>query len=773
MFDRLLSQIIRLRYYILAIVVLVLVYCGLIYQQNIKNSDNSLPVWLDHQNQDYVDYQNYLKEFENDRVMAVAVNVPDAFSDESLAFVRKLGVAFEALPQVVKVKSLVTTDYIRDEGGAIVISGLFAKENLSLEEKIKRQKYAQSDVGINGILFNQEKNPESGMMVTVLFLTLHVDTEIATSIRLIHDIELVLRQINTQGYTYYLAGNPVTDAAFDRLSREDQQKYLPVIYSVIFVVILYFFRSLAVALIPLFVQLVVVMIVLAAYFLLGNTMNVVTSAMGPVLVAVCVADCVHIILAYYELRHDGLGVESAAVAAARRIRRPCLFTALTTFAGFIAFNASPVVPNRVLGMYTAFGVMLAYGLTIFFIPALITMFARGEKAIAVVIDDSVVQRFLAWAYMVVIKKRKIVIATFSVLTLASLYGLSLVKIETNTLEYFPKGERVREDVEFFNDHLSGVANFQMVLAATDPSREIATEPKVLAAIESLQTEFLKLKYTRKVVTFTEYVKKLNRAFHDDRAEFYAVPEKEEQIAQLLFLAESGEGNAIKNFKTDDNKKIHVMIKSDWKSSEEMNRYLKKMRAMATEAFKPLGVTPIITGVSAMWITVDDAILTAEITSFSSALVMVFIMMVIVLKSFRAGLISMIPNVVPIVMAMGIMGFLGISLNVSTVMTAGIAIGITVDDSIHYLIHFKKALKKLGDYDLAIRETNKTIGSAVIFTTTVLVFGFGVLCFSNFSPSRYFGMVTALTLFLSIFCEIFLMPLLLLWFRPFKILKQSA
>lgn len=768
MFERFLSQIIKLRFYILAIVSVILIYCGLVYFENIKNSDNSLPVWLDHENQDYVDYQNYLKEFENDRVMAVAIDVPDAFSDESLEFVRRLGLALEALPQVTKVKSVVTADYIRNENDSIVITPLFADSNLDDDEKIKRKKYALSDVTIADILVSKDIIKDTGMMVSTLFLTLNVDTDVSTSVKLITDVEAVIKIVNANGHTYHLAGNPVTDAAFDRLSRQDQQLYLPIIYAVIFFVILYFFRSLTVALIPLFVQLVVVMVVCAVYFLLGNTMNVVTAVMGPVLVAVCVADCVHIILAYYELRTEGFAVEPAAMGAARRIWRPCLFTALTTFAGFVSFNASPVVPNRVLGMYTAFGVMLAYGLTVLFVPPLLTIFARKRQNIAIAIEDSAVQRFLAWSLRLVNEKRKGVAGIFVVLILTSIAGIFLVKIETDSLEYFPKHERVHQDVKFFNDNLSGAASFQLVLQSIDSQDEIATNPQILKIVEAIQEEFLKLNLTRKVVTFTEYVKKLNQAFHQDNTDFYAVPESSDQIAQLLFLAESGEDNAINNFKTVDNKKIHVMVRSNWKSSEEMNRYLKTMRGIADAKLKPLGIKSVITGVSAMWITVDDAILRAEISSFSAALIMVFIMMVVVLKNFRAGIISMIPNVVPILMAMGMMGFLKISLNVSTVMTAGIAIGITVDDSIHYLIHFKRVLQRLGDYDLAIRETNKTVGSAVIFTTAVLVFGFGVLSFSNFSPSRYFGMVTATTLFLSIFCEIFLMPLLLLTFRPFRI-----
>ncbi|MBI2340554.1 MAG: MMPL family transporter [Deltaproteobacteria bacterium] len=175
----------------------------------------------------------------------------------------------------------------------------------------------------------------------------------------------------------------------------------------------------------------------------------------------------------------------------------------------------------------------------------------------------------------------------------------------------------------------------------------------------------------------------------------------------------------------------------------------------------------LTGYGPLWIRLDNDILVSQIYSFLIAFAVVSVLMMFFLKSFKVGLLSMIPNVLPILYTMGLMGFVGIHLNVSTVMIAAITVGITVDDTIHYLVRFGDVVRREGDYRGAIRQANRSVGTAILFTSLILMGGFSVMCLGSFIPSIYFGSMTALTLFLAILCEIFLTPILLLWFKPFK------
>lgn len=172
-----------------------------------------------------------------------------------------------------------------------------------------------------------------------------------------------------------------------------------------------------------------------------------------------------------------------------------------------------------------------------------------------------------------------------------------------------------------------------MLDGRDPKFEIAKDPRLLKTIELFRKELLKESFTRKVISYTEVLcKKSNCAFHDNDAAFFRVPDSKEEIAQLLFLAESAGDRDLIEFKSIDNSQIHIAIRSNWKSSELMNSYLKKTKRMADAYFAPMGVDVIMTGVGALWIKVDDNILTSEYYGFLSALIMVIIMMVAVLAA---------------------------------------------------------------------------------------------------------------------------------------------
>jgi len=737
-----------------------------IYSKNITLSDNSLPVWLDHDDPDYIDYQNYLKEFKNDRLMAVAFEVGDPFGNKELNFIKDLSSELEKLPQIKKVLSITNAQYIESKEDEIIIKGLFDTLPNDKRDIDEKKAIAVADKNLNGVVFNLKTN------VSAIYLTLDIDSSVQSSNKFLEILKTTVNKLNTYNYSYHMVGAPVSDAAFQRLSLKDQERFLPVIYLVIFCLTFIFFRNVWVAIIPLVVQAIVVILVVALYFALGHTMNIVASIMGPVLVAVCVADSVHMMLNYYENREKGFVHLESIILAAENALVPCFFTSLTTFAGFIAFNASSIVPNKVLGVYTACGVMLAYVFTIFFIPLLLSFLSNKDSKYSLLFDENHIQRFLNQVYNIVIRHKFAVVLVFLLGTIVSSYGISRIHIETNVVEYFPKLDPVRLDINFFEKHLAGVGTFELILKGQDPSREIAKDPRVLKLIEDFRNEAMGIEFMAKIFSYTDYIKKLNRAFHNNNEKFYIIPDTQGAIAQLLLLAESSGDGEIDDFKNMDDTKIHLSIKNFWRNSELMSVYLKKLKKMADSYFKPIGVDMTLTGFEALWVKINDSLLKSEFYSFGAACIMVILMMIVVLRNWQIGLLSMIPNLVPILFALGIMGLLGIHLNLTTVMTAGVAIGITVDDSIHYLIRFKKILSKVGDYHLAIKETNKSIGTAVIFTSTVLVFGFGVLCLSQFSPSVDFGASVALTLFLSIFCEIFLMPIILITIKPFKISEGS-
>ncbi len=734
------------------------------FSRHFHESDNSLPVWFDPASPDYVAYQNYLKIFGNDRFVTLAFQPDNVFSPEFLSFMKELTAALEDLPDIERVTSLTNAQMIESAGDQIKIGPLVetVPSDPGALDAIKQK--ALSDPDLVGVVISSDG------AVGGLLAKINTPDNYAGSLKLKKSLDALLERLNTHHYPVHMAGPPITDETFNRLSASDQQNFMPIIIATVVLIIFLFFRSFTVALVPTFIQMIVISWILALYYALGYSMNVVTGMLVPIMVAVCIADSVHMMLDYYHCLEEGLEKNEALVRAATRLWRPCFYTALTTVEGFIAFKTSSITPINTLGTLTAVGVTLAFLMTIFFIPVLLSFLPVPKKQVIDHIDSQLVQKFLNAATRITKRHASVVLSIFIFLTLASFYLISHLKVETNFMLYFHEHELVRKDLEFFDQRLSGIGAYEIMVSPREPGRAIANDPDVLKAIDHFREFALQDSYSRLFFSHVSTVKKLNQAFHEGDPAFYRVPDTREEISQLLLLASSSGERDMEQYKTQDDTNLHISLRSIWKSSEMMKKYMGRMEEGARHFLFPLGLDVKLTGFGPLWIQLDNDIMQSQLFSFIFAFVVVSFMMMFFLKSWKVGLISMVPNVLPIFFTMGLMSLFGIHLNVTTVMLAGITIGITVDDTIHYLNRFRTCVMAHGDYDRALEESNQSIGTAIMFTTTTLICGFGVLCFGSFIPSINFGSMVALTLFLSIFCEIFLTPLLVLWTKPFKLKK---
>ncbi len=725
-------------------------------------SDNSLPVWFEDNDPAYLLYQKYIQTFGNDRFVIIGFEFGDAFSPDALRLVFNVTEDLRQIPDVERVTSLTHAELIESVGDEIRIAPLIEEipNNPEMSEALRRKALSEPD--FVGNLVTKDSR--------VATLIAHVNTPNSTeaSARLKQEIISVIARHNSLDIPYHLSGSPITDEAFDRLVVRDQKIFMPAIVVVVVMLILLFFRSALLALIPTLLQVIVLFWVLAVYLMMGFKMNVTAGMVVPIMIAVCIADSVHMMLEYYRERSHGQDKKSALVASASHLWRPCFFTAATTLAGFISFQSSSIPPINHLGTLTAIGVAIAFVLTIFFVPVILSFLPEPKREVALHIDRNLIQRFLKFTSHLNEHYTPLVLLVFAVLSGLSLIGMSRLTIETNFTEYFPKKEKVRQDINFFNKHLSGVVSYEVVLEGNQNPQPLAKMPEVLKAVDLFQQTTLQNPATRQPVSVVNYVKRLNQAFHEGDSSFYEIPDTREAIAQLLLLADSSGDHEIDQYKTSDDQQIRIAFKTVLLSSEKLGAYLDEVRQLAQKIFSPLGVKANLTGYGPLWVWLDNNILKSQILSFLIAFIVVSLMMMMVLKSVKVGIISMVPNVLPIMITMGLMGFVGINLNVSTVMIAAVTVGITVDDTIHYLTRFQAILKREKDYLTAMRLTNETIGTAIIFTSCILIGGFGIMCLGSFVPSITFGGMAALTLFLSIFCEVFLTPILVMKLKPFKI-----
>lgn len=741
----------KYRPWLAAIICLLTLLAAFYFFTNFTRSDNSLPVWFKPADPALQTYNKLVHEFGPDRFVVAAFEVGNAFDKQVLHFVDDLTRTLEELPDVAQVVSLSNIQTLRSDQDTLTIAPLMPEDPLGADvTQIKREALADPDIA-NHLVTRDGK---------VVNFIIEVNTKYSfdQSRELKNSIQNIIKKKNVQNYPLHLSGSPIVDEAFNRLVVRDQTIFFPATLLSVIIILALIFKSWRLAAGALVLQVVVLLWILALYFYFGLSMNVVSGLFCSIIITVCTTNSIHLVLEYKRLLAKGDTPEKAACVANYKIARPCLFTALTTIAGLLAFTGSTIPPIQHLGLFTAAGVLLALGFTLFILPSWLPWLACRGKVMGPIRID-LWSRCLHFLAMATTRHAFATLFIFTVLTIMALMGVFGLKIETNFFEYFLKNEKARQDLEFFEHNLSGVARYDVILDAMEP---IAKNPEVLKKIDDFTAWAENDGVTKQVFSHVDLIKKINHALGNQNPESYRVPSSQNEIAQILLLLESSGKEEIEKYRTPDYQTIHLKAQAKWLSSEEMRSYLKNIENYLEKSLKPLGIAISITGHGPLWVKLDHQILVSQIMSILSALVIILLMLMVFLKSIKMGLVALIPNIVPIIFTLGFMGWVGIHLNVATVMIAAVTLGITVDDTIYYLSRFKKNLQKTGgDIPASILQTHTRIGKAILYASLVLMVGFGILCLGSFTPTIYFGSMVALTFFFAIIGELLLLPALLI------------
>lgn len=302
-------------------------------------------------------------------------------------------------------------------------------------------------------------------------------------------------------------------------------------------------------------------------------------------------------------------------------------------------------------------------------------------------------------------------------------------------------------------------------------RERLRDPRVLQAMDRFAARVRRVPGVRKVVAISEYLKEVNRVMRGGHAKHYTLPTDRRVIATYLELVSTQDADAMENLIAEDRASANVTILTRAHGSADLRRILDAIQqTLASPDIRdPLGadVAVEVTGLGPLMASVADRIVVGQLRSCFVALGVICLMFVLVFWSVRTALMALVPNVLPILFTVGLMGWIGVSLNVTTVMIASIALGIAVDDTIHMLVRARRETWRTGDHLAGLGHALATSGQAIVITTFVVGGGFLVLLLASLIPPQRFGVLTALTMFVALIADLFLLPVLILWLKPWS------
>lgn len=717
---------------------------------NITHIDNDITAWFSKQDPVYQDYERFRSEFGGTRSLIVALEADSAerlFSRETLKFIEQVTGDIQRIETVQRVSSLATATIVEAVPDGLDVRPLL--ENADTQEPDVVRRRALADDLLRGDLVSEDAR------VTAIYISFDEDRIDEVRAGVIEQVHQVVDPKLPPGVRAYYNGSLEISEWYNRVTLDNQRKFIPPIMAFTFGGIYFFFRSLRKTLLASVAIAASILWTLGLYTLMGFSYNVLSSMLAPLITVLAIADDVHIMQHWDEERRLG-GNEFAFKKTVSHLMAPLFGASVTTALGMLSLATSNVMAVKSFGIGAAVGIMVDFVLSVVLVPTLLT-FVKPE-ARRPSHEQYLLGPMKRIARLSSAHPRRVLIVSLIVASVAIL-GMFRLRVDTNHINFFSEGHPLSQSAQVIDRQLAGVYSFQIMLEG--PAESLKT-PDALRRIDALQNQLRKFPEVRKVTSVANYVRRINKELNDGKPEADAIPQDAATIAQELFVfALGGEGrHELERVVASDYSRAQITIKLQSMSSDGVLEIVEESERLARDAFAGTDITTMATGSGKLFSTLDHYLVVSQLSSFGMAFVTVFGVIFVVFRSFRFGLLTIPPNLLPVLSVLGMMGYLDISMNVATIMVASIALGVVDDDTIHFINRYRREVAAGATTDQAIQTATAHEGRASLTTAIINSLGYGVLLLSAYKPSAWFGGLLALTMAVAFLAEVFILPALI-------------
>lgn len=575
---------------------------------------------------------------------------------------------------------------------------------------------------------------------------------------------------SSQAMDYLIGGGPWVAAFFMNIMMSQMGMIMMLSLILILITLAIAFRSISAMLWPTLIIILSVAWTLGLIGLSNVTMTMMINIVVILNLTVGISSAVHI-LSGYKYFHITMDKKEALKKTYEKSGVSIMLATLTTLAGMMSLVVVPIVPIRNFAIAASFGILFAYIGTIFLLPSLLTFWApgvsknkeTGEKMQG--LFERQIQRFIGFIIHSTGHKPKAVIAIFSVIMLLSLTGYPRVTVDTNFIESVKPGYGFKETFETLDKHFGGTTNVEIVIntGKNDGLKDV----RLLVAMDALAERAKKERpdFVTKTTSLVNAVKDSHKNLINGKEENYKIPSDNQKLKQVLILYDSADPESRRLFADDDWEKGRITLQVVNKSSFEYVDFLKQVDGWMKEYLEPLKkdnaeLTYYATGGIPIMMRLTGYLTQSQLSSFGLALVVITIIMFLIYGTIRYGIIAMLPNIFPILLTVGVAGWFKIPLDSDTLLVLPIAIGIAVDDTIHFLTHYRGELRAGHGRLESIKITLREVGQAMIFTSVILTTGFLIFLPSIYVPFRNFGLLSAVAISSALLADLFFLPALL-------------
>ncbi len=695
-------------------------------------------------------YEAMKQKFGSDAATAILIRADDVFTIPVLRVVKQMTETLEGMDGVIRVESLTTVRNIRGDADTISTEPLIGPR-LPSEAELARIK---PDALANRILVGNIVSSDARATAIVCYTAGGMSFNAAFTDR----VEALIRELASPGISIVQMGEPFTKITLERSIEKDMVTVGSMSIAVLFLMLLLTMRTATGVLVPLVTGGVSIVWALGAMALANIPLNAMTGMVPSLLIVIGFTEDIHMLAHYDGLRRAGTDTATAIREMLADTNLPILVTTATTVAGFLSLVLTDIPMVVQFGWATTIGLVANYVVTLIGLPAMLAVWPTSSRARPVTLTPAggprLLPRLVEHLIEFIPRHRVAIWVVSGLLVAGSLTGWATLRVDTDFMSYFPERSVIRQRADELHRALAGAVVFYLVVETG--TEDGVREPRVLQAIAELQDFLQGTGEVDKTVSLADYIRKMHREMNAGDPASEIIPDSKEQIAQYLLLLE---GNELEKYVDFNGSTANIVVRHNIMSSWRLSKLLKRIDAHTRATF-PAGARVRATGEIVLVNAAADYIAMNELTSFGWTLAVIAAIHAILFMSVKAGLLSIVPNVIPVVYIFGIMGLFDIPLNTATAVVAAVAIGITVDDTVHHMVVYNRELNVHNDQKIAMANTLRSQAPPIIYVSLALAAGFFTLMAGTLRSFFYIGLLSGVVMLLAMATELLLTPLLM-------------
>lgn len=727
-----------------------------------------------------VRYEAFKEQFGQDEKIMVIVKTKDIFELSFLEKLHKLHTELENnIPHLNDITSLINARNTRGEGDQLIVEDLFenfptnkneleAIKELAVKSEMYTNLLFSEDLTFTTIIlepnayesssdgnelegFGEEETDEQESE----FL---LDTSKSEMVRVTDEI---IAKFKAEDFDVFIAGSLAVNDYNKRSVQKDMQKFVKLVLLIMMLFLFIVFRRVSAVILPLFIVALSLLTTMGAMALIATPITIPTQILPSFLLAVGIGAVIHLLSMFFKHLNESGDKNGAIIYSLGHSGLAIVMTSLTTAGGLLSFSTAAIAPIADLGVFAALGVMIALLNTLVLLPAILATLPIKPAKDKHIEKSKKMDAFLNSIALFSFSHAKRIVAFSVVIIIIFVYFATLVEFKHDPLSWQPDNSPIKISTATVDKELKGSVTMEVII---DTKKENGLyNSKLLTKIDTIIKKAQKIEndkyFVGKGLSVGDVLKEIHRALHNNKQKYYAITENDALIPQEFLLFENSGSDDLQDFVDSAFSKARITFKLPWMEAGEYRELSDELESLMKNELDN-GVEITITGMVPLFQRTLSAAMSSMATSYIVAFALIAIMMMILLRSVKIGLVSMVPNIVPVIMMLGFMSIVDMPLDMFTMLVGAIVIGLSVDDTVHFFHNFAKYHHKGYSTKKAVQETMIGTGRALVATSIVLSLGFFVYMFASLTNLINFGILAGGSITVALISNIILGPALL-------------